>query len=302
MSAATPEREFVPKTHEELGVRLFESPPQGFDPLRASARELRAYGYPPRPDELQRPKAYAQWQQLLSRPLRMIRPEFVLVSGRYPPVRPVDRPPSPPLDPPVVTDPRWSGVVASDSPPSEDVAFVSGQWTVPNVFPTENESGGSCASWVGIGGRFGGGGFGDVFSLIQAGTDQDVIAFLGEQRTTYPRWEWIPSGPNSGGKAISNLAVSPGDVVVCSIWLEPPDTASFFMANLTSRVSTAFVIRQTQPRSPSSTTLPSGSSKTRQTNMVHPYPSLVTARSTSITASPARSSTNSPPEAANSSR
>jgi hypothetical protein len=35
--------------------------------------------------------------------------------------------------------------------------------------------------------------------------------------------------------------VSSGDIVSCSIWIEPPDVASFFMANLTTRVSTALV-------------------------------------------------------------
>ena len=120
--------------------------------------------------------------------------------------------------------------------------FVSGQWTVPDALPAGSQVSSSCATWVGIGGFFPGGGLGDLMSLIQAGTDQDVFDFAGVQlHGAYAWWEWLPEGDQQGAKTISNLKVSSGDVVVCSICIEPPDAASFFLSNLTTGVSTAFV-------------------------------------------------------------
>ena len=68
--------------------------------------------------------------------------------------------------------------------------FVSGQWTVPDALPAGSQVSSSCATWVGIGGFFPGGGLGDLMSLIQAGTDQDVFDFAGVQlHGAYAWWE-----------------------------------------------------------------------------------------------------------------
>jgi hypothetical protein len=229
-------RELVPTTHEKLGLRLFKLPPAGFEPLQASERELRAHGYPARPDRRRHPRAHAYWQQVLGNPLSMIRPEFAILKGQGSRLRDAAGPPVP-----GITDSLWSGAIGpGDGNPNQDVRFVMGQWTVPHVLPAGNKSKYGCSTWIGIGGFVAGGGLGGLMSLIQAGTFQEVIQVVDTLHVAVAWWEWLPA-PSDGAKAISNFAVSPGDVVACSICLEPDTNASFFMANLTTRVSTAFL-------------------------------------------------------------
>ena len=110
MVAAKPERELAAKSPDELGVRLFKPPPPGFDPPNADARELRAYGYPARPDAERYPRAAERWLEMVSKPLSMIRPEFAVVKGRRSrlqvPIKDV------PLQPGVnLMSPNWSGAI-----------------------------------------------------------------------------------------------------------------------------------------------------------------------------------------------
>ena len=46
---------------KRLGVRTFKAAPEGFDPLSASPRALRAHGYPARPDAKAHPGSNGQW-------------------------------------------------------------------------------------------------------------------------------------------------------------------------------------------------------------------------------------------------
>src|SRR5690242_14372444 len=49
------------------GIRLYPPPPQGFDPLAASRRELMKYGLPLRPDPHKEPGAAALWERQAAR-------------------------------------------------------------------------------------------------------------------------------------------------------------------------------------------------------------------------------------------
>jgi hypothetical protein len=60
-------------------VRTHPLPPKGFDPRTASARELRRYGLPRRPDPAMRPQLAARWDEIFSRKITLsLRP-----SGRW---------------------------------------------------------------------------------------------------------------------------------------------------------------------------------------------------------------------------
>jgi hypothetical protein len=229
--------EFEPVTPEAIGVRLFKLPPAGFDPLKADTRELRLHGFPARPDPKLHPRAHAQWERVLSKPLSMVHPAFGVVKHVGSSIPGVDPPRVP-----VITDPAWSGVINPSTPVNEDVTFVSGQWTVPHVLRAGSSPEWGCSEWVGIGGYWDSGGDGGQRSLIQAGTTE-FIDFSGAVSGAYAWWEWLSGPVEPAATTISNLAVAAGDVVVCSICTAPPDTANFFMANLTTRVSTAFVKR-----------------------------------------------------------
>ena len=114
--------------HEALGVRLIPAPPKGFDPVPASDDDLRAYGYPARPDIERYPELHERWSKLVSRPMTFIQPQFeIMEHGRGGRQDPGDR-----RSLVARTKDSWSGSVMYAS--SQDpVRLVSGMWTVPAV-------------------------------------------------------------------------------------------------------------------------------------------------------------------------
>jgi hypothetical protein len=225
-------------SYEELGVLLFTPEPDDFDPLRANDLELLLYGYPPRPDVQEHPELHERWNELMSRPRVVIKPEF-------------GNPPSgssrrPAKYGPIAEVPGWSGVIASS--PGSHFKSVMGVWQVPNTAPLRSapdvnsyESG----IWVGIDG------YSNTIasSLVQAGTAQQVYREFespGDQlffaRLTYAWWEWLPDDP----RTVSNLSVSPGDVFYCAVVLLSSTEAAFYMLNFTTGLYTSF--RKPAPR------------------------------------------------------
>src|SRR5271169_5420582 len=57
-------------------IKKPETPPKGFNHLKATNEELVKYGLPPRPDKTQCPRLAALWEHMLSRPLTVVFPEF----------------------------------------------------------------------------------------------------------------------------------------------------------------------------------------------------------------------------------
>src|ERR1700722_10622987 len=62
------------------GMRTFELPPDGFDPMTASAKELRRYGLPRRPDPDSEPHLAQLFARAFSRPRTFTEPELVVDS------------------------------------------------------------------------------------------------------------------------------------------------------------------------------------------------------------------------------
>jgi len=209
----------IEKVHEALGVKLFRPPPDGFDPLKASKRELRLHGYPPRPDAKKQPELHALWERTLAQPIEMIAPEFSFRTQRRhgPRIEGVSD----------ATSTNWSGSVVQ-APEDDSFSWVIGQWTVPNVAPPSYPSGAFffSSAWIGIDG------FGSK-DVLQAGTEQDIL-FFGHE--TYAWWEWFPDNE----VAITNLHVATGDVMFCSICVDSPTEATFHMLNVTTRQATSF--------------------------------------------------------------
>jgi hypothetical protein len=251
----------VRKTPEELGVRPCAPAPEGFDPIQASAGELRRYGYPARPDARLEPRRYQRWQKLVSRPISIIVPEFAVLP--IPPVGPISPGPTPPIAPapegPINPGPsphddrynssNWGGVVAWSPNFDDPVTSVAGKWTVPHVIAPEPYDGGYiCATWIGIDGMQP-----EITTLLQAGTTQAIVpadssvddlwglpglllpwAFSdGFAYQSYAWWQWVPGC----SVMITNLAVTPGDVMSCHIDTDSPTgatTATIQLINLTT--------------------------------------------------------------------
>jgi hypothetical protein len=104
-----------------------------------------------------------------------------------------------------LTSSDWGGYcVASDlNNPASAVSGVNGSWVVPAVNVSAGD--GFSAVWVGVGGFFDG-------SLIQAGTEQDVIGGVAEYSAWY---ELLPSDQ----VIVGSVNVSVGDTVSVSVTL-----------------------------------------------------------------------------------
>jgi hypothetical protein len=226
-----------------FSVRTYEPPPEDFDPIAASDRQLLHHGLPRRPDAKQEPEWRAAWEKALARPTSWIVPEFQEVKGRsHGAIKPAPRKKLPTrtaaADLANATSGNWSGAV-DFSPKGKPYRWVAGQWTVPN--PHAPGSGSFYASeWVGIDGW----GSSDV---LQAGTETEVIEVLWFTiASVYAWWEWYPAGE----VAITNLPVSAGDVMYCLICVNSTTSASVYFSNQSAGISTSFTIT-----APSGTTL-----------------------------------------------
>lgn len=239
-----------------LGINAIAGPPEGFDPLKASAVELKRYGYPPQPDPKTAPLAFEMWKYLISR------------SGRR--VTPVLRP-RPARTPRIARDSAqasgWSGYAVNTNEAKlakgDTFSLIYGLWTVPFVGvppgpqppdPLSNYSTNqwNSAAWVGIDG------YGNEI-VLQAGTEHDVqitggtvtvnngIATTvgGLISTNYFAWyEWYPAGQYE----ITNVPIAPGQTVWVGVELTLPSQGTIYFANLSAQLNWA--VSPPAPNSP----------------------------------------------------
>jgi len=151
------------------------------------------------------------------------------------PMRPADvvapaQPTTATGEPANATSGNWSGATIF-APAGKPYAWVAGQWTVPS--PNTTGVGSFYASeWVGIDGW-------NSPDVLQAGTETEVSNFIIARSTrVYTWWEWYPAGE----VAISNLPVSPGDVMYCLICADTTTHATVYFSNQSSGVGTRFDI------------------------------------------------------------
>jgi hypothetical protein len=70
------------RENEILGVRLFAPASEGLNPIAASPRELLAYGYPAWPEPVPQPRLHKLWTKMMSRPMRIIEPQFAVMTKK----------------------------------------------------------------------------------------------------------------------------------------------------------------------------------------------------------------------------
>jgi hypothetical protein len=211
-------------------IITFEPPPPGFDPLTASGRLLHKYGYPHRPDPDKEPRLSKLWRETLSRPHRVIRPEFEVdqSKARHVPLRS--------QDPSFGLQGQWAGAEVFRTrlglPSSELITSVYAQWYVPTVtLPSPDVSVGF---WVGLGGDQSLG----STQLIQAGTDAHPQS--GSSSPVYRAWsQWYPL--QGSAVTVNNFPVSPGDLVGVFVSTLQPNSAFISMFNFNSNFALSFV-------------------------------------------------------------
>lgn len=233
----TPTNALVPTSLTSKGFRIrgFGALPKGFDPMTATDKQLAAQRLPRRPDAQKEPALRALWDRAVARTQLWITPEFDHFEHiSHGPARDVPAVTAPRAGATAVVDnatsSNWSGAV-DFAPAGKSFGFVGGQWTVPS--PNTAADGDYYASeWVGIDGW----GSGDV---LQAGTETHVTKFwLFRSTSVYAWWEWYPAGE----VAISNLPVSPGDVMYCLICADTATHATVSFSNQSTGVGTRFDI------------------------------------------------------------
>jgi hypothetical protein len=224
---------------ESHPFKIFRLPPKGYDLNKASPRELLLQGIPKRPDALTHPKLRSLWEQIAERRPRFVEPVFAPVEG----FRPskihnihslLDDAPltfRPHLDSWIKrliesgeltsgllvpqTTTNWCGAYVN-RPAPEILQTVTGQWTVPSAgLPASAWNGSSftdgqymCGVWVGLDGTQG------TNDVLQAGTLSLTTVSKGVVTgTQYSAWtEWF-----GAPYYVQSLAVSPGDLVSCTV-------------------------------------------------------------------------------------
>jgi hypothetical protein len=214
-------------------LHLSPAPPQGFDPLEASAEDLDRYGLPPRPHPEAHPEAYALWRKLLSKPL-------VILPAVFPVFKTVDYRISGyvakkkfmfAMTDHHETSSNWSGgfITANERGP---FFMVFGSWIVPT--PKRPTFGGDgdyrSSTWIGLDGvRL------HSRSLPQLGTTQRVTVAGGVSTPTIEAWwQWWIRGANFPPVPIDpSFVVAAGDQVMCLLVVLAQDRVRFFIKNVT---------------------------------------------------------------------
>jgi Peptidase A4 family len=208
-------------------VRTHPLPPHGFDPRAATARELRRYGLPQRPDPASHPKLAKRWDEVFSRNLTYITPSFQPLEELVPGIKPRSRARP---DVTAVTNPTWSGAVVHATG-KQTFTWVLGQWNVPDVAPAVGGKGSEVSfAFVGIDGNT---------DVTQIGTIQSVSTATNGSvsKSCYAVYEWFPNS----WSAITNLPVNFGDTMIGLICMDSPTEAFFSLVNVTSSTHAGFI-------------------------------------------------------------
>jgi Peptidase A4 family len=206
-------------------VRIYDPPPSHFDPHEASARSLRQYGLPERPDPDLQPELARLWRRAFARPITFIKPEL-----RLGPAFMRRRAPDGKAE---FSGTGWSGAVVNNSNlthPGESIEWAFGQFVVPQVSPLDPIGEDlTIGFWVGIDGD------GDQ-QVLQAGVRADVSGGFFGGNVSYSAWtEWLDAAhmdePQDAAITIENFPVRPGDWISVLVCAPEPDQGHIVLGN-----------------------------------------------------------------------
>lgn len=195
------------------GVMTTLAPPAGFDPVTATDEELASFGFPPRPDEQQEPKAHSAWVRAMKASKTRVNAQVEVTNIFHGPHKPTS-----PVQNGLGYSSNWSGAVAFGGASSYNHTtsfyFLVGEYVIPKGGFCANTHGWNySSSWVGIDGDYSG-------DVLQAGTESDeYCATVGAQPTStyYSAWiEWYPYSESRISSA--TFPVAPGDDIFVEVW------------------------------------------------------------------------------------
>ena len=197
------------------GVTTIAAPPAGFNPLNASDQDLEFYGFPPRPNEIAAPKAFASWQKAMTASKNRVSPVLEVTKNIAGPAKlkagAIAGTPAPGA---AANSYNWSGYVNTNGVTkygSSSFYYIIGDYVVPIARQAYSKCDGGwdwSVSWVGIDGW----GSSDV---LQAGSESDAYCNGTTKSAYYSAWyEWYPYG----WTRITSLPIVPGDDLFVEVW------------------------------------------------------------------------------------
>lgn len=228
------------------GVKSHIAPPAGFDALTASDHELADYGFPPRPDEVSAPKAFATWKKAVTASKKRVFATVEQTSIYHKPGQKAT-----PKNAVVNTGEKnglayssnWSGSVNLNSQraysSTNSFYFVFADYVVPVAIQAYHACTGGWdyeSSWVGIDGW----GSPDV---LQAGIEADAFCLniLGAHYTStyYSAWyEWYPFSETRINN--STFPVQPGDDLFVEVWNTSPTVGHAYLVNYQTNLAVEY--------------------------------------------------------------
>ena len=219
------------KLDKGVTVRTFAPVPPKFNALKATPRELSAYGFPPRPKET---PLLERWTAALSRPISVIPPKFRSVAGlaqklpkKLKPIVLAD------LAPPMRTN-YIGGATATAPAAVGTVRWIEGTFTVPEIYLAGDSDGYPFRAWIGI--------FGDGSNSSLLMGFENTVIWSGRELHRYPAawWRWSPGDTSY----VSNFFVNAGDTLSCVMCLDFGSTvrARLTFNNLSSGQATSFIV------------------------------------------------------------
>jgi len=210
------------------GVVAYPPPPANFNPLSASDAELEGYGFPPRPDTVRAPMAYAHWKKLVSVP-RAASPNLQQTMLYNGPAQRLLNGKTLRNGSVAATSINWSGyaVIGGSGTFTNNNSFVFAEWVVPRA----QQGFGVCdggwdysTQWDGFDGV-------TSSDVLQAGSEADAYCSASTQLTFYSAWiEWAPLPE----VRVSIPAIRPGDLMSSEVWFTTsPPFGHAFLANYT---------------------------------------------------------------------
>jgi hypothetical protein len=210
------------------GVRTFNLPPKGFDVIKASDEELATYGFPPRPNQQNDPKGFAQWAKAMAAIKTRWNGELKH-TGAY--SRPAERAAAPAAaasaGPTTYYYYNWSGFVNTNTLTKYNSKmsfyYVISDFNVPYVKNPACDGGLDWqVSWNGIDGNQ------DGNALLQGGSSSAAYCNGSTQEWSYFAWiEWWPAYD-----ILAQFEVNPGDDMFVQTWDTSATQGYVFLVDL----------------------------------------------------------------------